>query len=154
MMKKQNGITLIALVITIIVLLILAGVSIAMLTGDNGILTKATTAGDDTREAEIKEAVSLAVSTLMAEKNDPTSTVADGEKTLSYANVAKQIKKDNVGSNATGATEGITYEYGKKSYPVTYTMVDKYGNAATDETKAVGVKDVTIGEPTTVQSGS
>ena len=39
--KKENGITLIALVITIIVLLILAGVSIAMLTGDNGILTQA-----------------------------------------------------------------------------------------------------------------
>lgn len=40
MMKERRGITLIALVITIIVLLILAGVSIAMLTGDNGILTR------------------------------------------------------------------------------------------------------------------
>ena len=40
--KRDNkGITLIALVITIIVLLILAGVSIAMLTGENGILTQA-----------------------------------------------------------------------------------------------------------------
>ena len=39
--NKQQGITLIALVITIIVLLILAGVSIAMLTGQNGILTQA-----------------------------------------------------------------------------------------------------------------
>ena len=35
--NKQKGITLIALVVTIIVLLILAGVSISMLTGDNGI---------------------------------------------------------------------------------------------------------------------
>ncbi len=39
--KNSNGITLIALVITIIVLLILAGVSIAFLTGNNGILTQA-----------------------------------------------------------------------------------------------------------------
>ena len=39
--EAQKGITLIALVITIIVLLILAGVSIAMLTGQNGILTQA-----------------------------------------------------------------------------------------------------------------
>ena len=39
--KNMKGITLIALVITIIVLLILAGVSIAMLTGQNGILTQA-----------------------------------------------------------------------------------------------------------------
>ena len=41
MLKNNKGITLIALVITIIVLLILAGVSIAMLTGNNGILTRA-----------------------------------------------------------------------------------------------------------------
>ena len=41
MLTNNKGITLIALVITIIVLLILAGVSIAMLTGDNGLLTKA-----------------------------------------------------------------------------------------------------------------
>ena len=40
--QTNNGITLIALVITIIVLLILAGVTIATLTGENGILTKAT----------------------------------------------------------------------------------------------------------------
>ena len=40
-MTNNKGITLIALVITIIVLLILAGVSIAMLTGQNGILTQA-----------------------------------------------------------------------------------------------------------------
>ncbi len=39
-LKEKQGITLIALIITIIVLLILAGVSIAMLTGDNGILTR------------------------------------------------------------------------------------------------------------------
>ena len=47
-MRNQRGITLIALVITIIVLLILAGVSIAMLTGDNGILSKARQAQTDT----------------------------------------------------------------------------------------------------------
>ena len=40
MFKEQKGVTLIALVITIIVLLILAGVSIAFLTGENGILTR------------------------------------------------------------------------------------------------------------------
>ena len=39
--KKQNGITLIALVVTIIVLIILAGVSIAMLIGENGVISQA-----------------------------------------------------------------------------------------------------------------
>ena len=50
--KSENrGITLIALVITIIVLLILAGVSIAMLTGENGILTQAQKAKEETERA-------------------------------------------------------------------------------------------------------
>ena len=46
---ESQGITLIALVITIIVLLILAGVSISMLTGDNAILSKAWQAKEATR---------------------------------------------------------------------------------------------------------
>lgn len=41
MLKGQKGITLVALVITIIVLIILAGVSIALVLGDDGIITKA-----------------------------------------------------------------------------------------------------------------
>ena len=62
-MKKANerGITLIALVITIIVLIILASVSIAMLTGDNGILKKAITAKEKTIEAEDEEKINLAI---------------------------------------------------------------------------------------------
>ena len=53
--NKNSGITLIALVITIIVLLILAGVSIAMLTGQNGILTQASNAKRATEESTEKE---------------------------------------------------------------------------------------------------
>ena len=66
-MKNQNGITLIALVITIIVLLILAGVSIAMLTGDNGLLTKSQTAVMDNAIAGAKDEISLAYQEGMAE---------------------------------------------------------------------------------------
>ena len=58
---KERGITLIALVITIIVLLILAGVSIAMLTGDNGILTQARNAKEKTEKASELEGIQLAV---------------------------------------------------------------------------------------------
>ena len=57
--RTNKGITLIALVITIIVLLILAGVSIAMLTGDNGILTQAQNAKNRTAEAEAEERADL-----------------------------------------------------------------------------------------------
>lgn len=59
MIKNNKGITLIALVITIIVLLILAGVSIAMLTGKNGILNQASRAGDETNRAEVLERVNM-----------------------------------------------------------------------------------------------
>ena len=58
--KNQKGITLIALVITIIVLLILAGVSIAMLAGENGILKQATRAREETEDAQIREQIYLA----------------------------------------------------------------------------------------------
>ena len=61
-MKKQkngqNGITLLALVITI-VLLILAGITISTLVGENGIITKANEAKIETRGASVKEARDL-----------------------------------------------------------------------------------------------
>ena len=59
--KEKNGITLIALVITIIVLLILAGVSIATLTGNNGILTRANEAKEESAKAGAKEKVEVEV---------------------------------------------------------------------------------------------
>ena len=57
--KQVKGITLIALVVTIIVLLILAGVSIAMLTSDNGILTQANNVKKQTEISSEKEAIQL-----------------------------------------------------------------------------------------------
>ena len=60
-LKERNGITLIALVITIIVLLILAGVVITTLTGDNGILGKAKTAKTTNDEEKANEQIKIAV---------------------------------------------------------------------------------------------
>ena len=60
-LKINKGITLIALVITIIVLLILAGVTIATLTGDNGILTKAQNAKEKNEQKTVEEQINLAV---------------------------------------------------------------------------------------------
>ena len=65
--KKQTGITLIALVVTIIVLIILAGVSIAMLVGDNGIITQAQRADELTTQAQQKEAIELAVASIQSQ---------------------------------------------------------------------------------------
>ena len=66
-LRGTKGITLIALVITIIVLLILAGVSIATLTGQNGILTRAQDAKEQTEIASEKEQVELAAAAALAD---------------------------------------------------------------------------------------
>ena len=60
-LKNKKGITLIALVITIVVLLILAGVSIATLTGPNGLLTRANEAKQATTEAGAREKLQMEV---------------------------------------------------------------------------------------------
>ncbi len=58
-LKSNQGITLIALVITIIILLILAGISIASLTGENGILVKSQTAKIESKKSSYEEALKL-----------------------------------------------------------------------------------------------
>lgn len=55
--KSTKGITLISLVVTIIILLILAGVTIATLMGDNGLINKAKDAKIKTEIASIKEEI-------------------------------------------------------------------------------------------------
>lgn len=64
--QKSKGITLIALVITIIFLLILSGVTIAMLTGDNGILIQASKAKEQIEKSQELEQIQLAVISLMS----------------------------------------------------------------------------------------
>ena len=90
----SRGITLIALVITIIVLLILAGVTIATLIGDSGILTQAGRAKDQTEKAAIEEKIKLET---MALKNG--GTLSDLKDSLKI--------------------EGAEYEVGSKSMIVT-----------------------------------
>lgn len=79
--SNTKGITLIALVITIIVLLILAGVTIATLTGDNGILTRANDAKIETAVATVKEAIKLeqVEKSIDSEEVNPETLLADGK---------------------------------------------------------------------------
>ena len=87
MNKSKRGITLIALVITIIVLLILAGISISMLAGDNGILKNATRAKDLTRAREIQETVNLEIT-----NNEGTKYI--GGTTKSREQVISELHND------------------------------------------------------------
>ena len=59
-MKNQKGITLVALVITIIVLLILAGVSISLVVGNNGVLTQASGAVVTNKAASARQSLQMA----------------------------------------------------------------------------------------------
>ena len=61
MLNNKKGITLIALVVTVVVLIILAGVSINTVLGDNGIIKKANQAASVTKEAEVKEAINRTI---------------------------------------------------------------------------------------------
>ncbi len=70
--RANKGITLIALVVTIIVLLILAGISIQMLVGEGGILTNAREASRKTNQADAKERIELEIAESMLEYNDLT----------------------------------------------------------------------------------
>ena len=74
-LKASRGITLIALVITIIVLLILAGVTIATLTGNNGILIRAQEAKNKTEESKEDELKKLTA--LEAATNLENETIID-----------------------------------------------------------------------------
>lgn len=107
MKKNQNGITLIALVITIIVLLILAGVSIAMLTGENGILSKASTAKDESVKAEVVEAVKLGIAEIQADKLDTTNTVKGTSGKLTVDEIAKAAMRNN---SSIEKTKDATYD--------------------------------------------
>ena len=74
-LKNNEGITLIALVVTIVVLLILAGVSISMLTGENGIITQSQNSKEATEQARVEELVDLAVNSLIGENQGSTSGI-------------------------------------------------------------------------------
>ena len=131
--KKQTGITLIALVITIIVLLILAGVSIATLTGNNGILTQANQAKENNNSAAVKEKVEVeALGSMDKSGKFNESTFEE--------NVTKNIKGSTV--KKSGSSLIVTVD----GYDVT---VDKETGEVTGVVKSNGEKPTTGVQPGT-----
>lgn len=94
MFKEQKGITLVALVITIIVLLILAGVSISLVMGDNGVLGQAANAVDATELGSVRDELNNALASI---------------QTVYYANMAT--------GDATPLRSYITGSYIKNECP-------------------------------------
>ena len=114
-MRNQRGITLVALVVTIIVLLILAGVSLSLVMGNQGILNQATTAVETDKVARAKEEVEL----LFAEKiTEYYKAKYTGDKTEDAANelayLAESITSTGITTNS-GYTVTMTEPASKKS---------------------------------------
>ena len=135
-MKNQNGITLIALVITIIVLLILAGISIAMLTGENGLLTKAREADTKNTEAEIADRINMAITAEYAsilagdsvdtEPNIKTNNGLDDNYTVTVNQVpaTPTADVDVLTITKSGITGKITYVKNTAKYTITKAEVN------------------------------
>lgn len=84
---KELGITLIALVVTIIVLLILAGITISTIIGDNGILTQATRAKEENRVAAILEEWNMIKAEIVISKTTNTSIITKDQIASRLSNV-------------------------------------------------------------------
>ena len=95
---KEKGITLIALVVTIVVLIILAAVSISMLSGDNGIITQAQNSKNETEIGNEKEQIGLAYSSAKSKKlNDGDYSEIDAD------DINEQLIIQEVNATASGA---------------------------------------------------
>lgn len=123
-MRDQKGITLVALVVTIIVLLILAGVTMAMVVGNDGIFTKANTAKTETAKADFLSSVKLAM--LNAKVNSYTNTGA--------VDTAKQI------TSVDGMITAVLADLNAGDYP----NAKKGTTAGTIENGETGDKLVTV----------
>lgn len=130
-MKGNKGITLIALVITIIVLLILAAVSIAMLSGDNSILKRAKSSVGYNYVGAAKDEVALAYNAafanVLAARYDNTIPNNDARRNLS-TEFANQI---NAISNKHSCTISAPDSNGKVTISYTDDQSTKYETTAT-----------------------
>ena len=125
-MTKNKGITLIALVITIVVLLILAGVSISMLAGENGIIKRAQEAKEKSEIAEEKELVEISAVGATARNNGGEITYDNLDEELAMNLGDREYTLDGTGPFT------VTYTDTERSY-----IVDENGNvteAGKDET--------------------
>lgn len=120
--KSTKGITLVALVVTIIILLILAGVTIATLTGENGLLEKAKESKTKTEIASIKEQIQIDIIEKQSENNGNISDDSLKEILEKYGTLSEEEKltdktlttKENYEIKVSDIWNGTTKEDGPK----------------------------------------
>lgn len=99
-MRNERGITLVALVVTIVVLLILAGVTVTYALSGNGLFTKAQETAMVSEQATIRDAVSSAQAECMMEYYDATKTT----KTTAVDLIKKYVPTSSDWTVAAGST--------------------------------------------------
>ena len=137
-MRNQRGVTLIALVVTIVVLLILAATSIAMLTGDDGIITNAQKAQAANTEGEVVDKMGLAYSSVRTESMVQMSTTP-GYQPSATANVAALAKVAAMELGIAKSTDnpsdiGDTKGFQGNGYTIKYTSNDVDGTITIEYT--------------------
>ncbi len=135
-MKKNNGITLIALVITIIVLLILAGVSIAMITSQDGILGKAKDAKAKNEVGALMDDIAVKVSDLQAEYYNQAYVLDN--TTVKAKSVTAYIAEGLNGYNTNVTLKETTADSGIYTVTIKSASNDKIGAEATLKDGAIG----------------
>lgn len=117
-MKNERGITLIALIITIIILLILTGITMSAIMGDNGILTNAMRASEATKSANIENELSLAWTACMSKYYEDLSQGKATENQM-YQYFMMDSLNSNLGNF--GRVSKLWYNAITKKYSVIYT---------------------------------
>ena len=117
--NKQTGITLIALVVTLIVLIILSGVSISMLLGDNGIITQAQRADESTIVAKEKEEISLAWQSIELARKEENSLEPVSDEELKQQLITSGQAEDGIEVTGDTGILKVTYKTSENSYIVT-----------------------------------
>ena len=137
MLNNKKGITLIALVVTVVVLIILAGVSINAVLGDNGIIKKSNQAASVTKEAEVKEAINRTI--LKFYLTNDYETLEDFLKAK-----AEDGSIDSVTKNADGT---LTVKKGEYSVTVENKTNSSNGSSSGGSTGGeTQTPEITIGE--------
>ena len=144
MKKSENGVTLIALVVTIVVLLILAGTAIAMLSGDDGIMTNAQRSQAANTEGEIREKIKMAYNAVKTEisVNSAIDSSYNASSDAEMKNLFK-IAANEIGitptSDTQGFDEGLTIRLDETNKQIYFQYNDnKFGGSVSAAQTAMG----------------
>lgn len=136
--SNQSAITLIALVITIIILLILSGITITLTIGDRGIINQAKTAVEEYRKSEIQEELQMAIHQIQIKELDKGLTPE-----VIVNNIASQL------GNPIDIQDDLSGVYKDYDYYIDENYIAHIGNKTNNKitmnfTKTIGTSYVTV----------